>query len=240
LQYKNQVLEEMDLDGLLARRPQIALVGELAHANAPGSRHPKRYLDVEELLNAGIDVYATLNIQHIESVNDVVAPFTALSVETKRTLRLSDEQRDCLAETLRLAQSLGGEAITVPGGARIADDVLAFARANNVTQIVIGKSARSRWFEIVNGSVVHHLVRRSGNISVHVIAGDDISGEPLPGKTVHTAERPAPFRPNEYVIALLAVGAALGIGKLIMPWIGLESVDLVFLTAIVALAVRFS
>ena len=63
----------MDLDALLARRPQLVLVDELAHTNAPGSRHPKRYLDVEELLAAGIDVYTTLNIQHVESLNDVVA-----------------------------------------------------------------------------------------------------------------------------------------------------------------------
>src|SRR5471032_1836800 len=71
--YKDQTIEEMDLDALIARHPQIALVDELAHTNAPGSRHPKRYLDVEELLAAGIDVYTTLNIQHVESLNDLVA-----------------------------------------------------------------------------------------------------------------------------------------------------------------------
>src|SRR6201992_1445824 len=74
LDYKEQVLAEMDLDALIARHPQIALVDELAHTNAPGSRHPKRYLDVEELLSRGIDVYTAVNIQHIESLNDVVAP----------------------------------------------------------------------------------------------------------------------------------------------------------------------
>ena len=70
----------MDLDAIIARRPQIALVDELAHTNAPGSRHPKRYLDVEELLNRGIDVYTTVNIQHIESLNDVVAQITHVRV----------------------------------------------------------------------------------------------------------------------------------------------------------------
>ena len=70
----------MDLDGIIARRPQIVLVDELAHTNAPGSRHPKRYLDVEELLNHGIDVYTTVNIQHIESLNDVVAQITHVRV----------------------------------------------------------------------------------------------------------------------------------------------------------------
>ena len=76
IEYKGRSLDEMDLDALIARRPQIALVDELAHTNAPGSRHPKRYLDVEELLNRGINVYTTLNIQHIESLNDVVAQIT--------------------------------------------------------------------------------------------------------------------------------------------------------------------
>ena len=80
VEYRGRELEEMDLDGLLARHPQLALIDELAHTNAPGSRHPKRYMDVEELLAAGIDVYATLNIQHVESLNDVVARITRIRV----------------------------------------------------------------------------------------------------------------------------------------------------------------
>ena len=80
VEYKGQALDEMDLDAILARKPQIVLVDELAHTNAPGSRHPKRYLDVEELLNNGIDVYTTVNIQHIESLNDVVAQITHVRV----------------------------------------------------------------------------------------------------------------------------------------------------------------
>ncbi|MBV9217886.1 MAG: two-component sensor histidine kinase, partial [Methylobacteriaceae bacterium] len=80
LDYRGQVIEEMDLDAVIARHPQIALVDELAHTNAPGSRHPKRYLDVEELLSRGIDVYTAVNIQHIESLNDVVAQITHVRV----------------------------------------------------------------------------------------------------------------------------------------------------------------
>src|SRR5258708_34940202 len=80
IEYKGRWLEEMDLDGIIARRPQIVLVDELAHTNAPGSRHPKRYLDVEELLSRGIHVYTTVNIQHIESLNDVVAQITHVRV----------------------------------------------------------------------------------------------------------------------------------------------------------------
>lgn len=78
--YKGHVLEEMDIDAILARQPALVLVDELAHSNAPGSRHPKRYLDVEELLDRGIDVYTTLNIQHVESLNDVVAQITRIRV----------------------------------------------------------------------------------------------------------------------------------------------------------------
>src|ERR1700720_3894215 len=307
LEYRDQILEEMDIDALIARHPKIALVDELAHTNAPGSRHPKRYLDVEELLSHGIDVYTAVNIQHIESLNDVVAqithvrvretvpdkvfdradaielidltpddliqrlkegkvyvpkqaeralehyfspgnltalrelalrrtaervdeqllthmqanaiagpwaagerilvclnedprsaglvrytkrladrlhaPWTAISIETRRTLQLSDEQRDRLADTLRLGRGPGGGGLSVPGSMRsIADEMVGFAHANNVTQIVVGKSARSRWFEILHGSVVHELVRKSGNISVHVIAGDELAREPIPKK----------------------------------------------------------
>jgi two-component system sensor histidine kinase KdpD len=364
LDYRGQALEEMDLDAIIARHPQIVLVDELAHTNAPGSRHPKRYLDVEELLNHGIDVYSTVNIQHIESLNDVVAqithvrvretvpdtvfdradaielvdltpddliqrlkegkvyvpkqaeralehyfspgnltalrelalrrtaervdeqllthmqahaipgpwpagerilvcvsedpraaglvryakrladrlhgPWIALYVESRRSLQLGEEERDRIADTLRLAQALGGEAVTIPSAGRhIADDVIGYAQANNVTQIVIGKSARTRWFEIVHGSVVHDLVRRSGNISVHVIAGEELIGEPIPKKTIRTAEEAPSLDIRSYGFALLAVAVALGIGELIQWSIGIENVDLVFLTAVVAVAVRF-
>lgn len=79
--YRGQVLHEMDLDALLARKPQLALIDEFAHTNAPGARHPKRWQDVFEVLDAGIDVTTTLNIQHIESLNDVVASITGVRVQ---------------------------------------------------------------------------------------------------------------------------------------------------------------
>src|ERR1700681_3080319 len=314
IEYRGQTLQEMDLDAILARRPQIVLVDELAHTNAEGSRHPKRYLDVEELMSRGIDIYTTVNIQHIESLNDVVAQithvrvretvpdavfdradavelvdltpddliqrlkegkvyvpkqaeralehffspanlpalrelalrrtaervdeqllthmqaraipgpwaagermlvcvsedppaaglvryakrlsdrlhgqWTALYIESQRALQLSDEDRDRIADTLRLAESLGGEAITIPSAdRRIADDVIGYAKSYNFTQIITGKSSRSRLFEILHGSVVHDLVRRSGNISVHVIAGDQLPGGPIPKKTVDTSDQ---------------------------------------------------
>jgi two-component system sensor histidine kinase KdpD len=364
IDYKGQWLEEMDLDAIIARRPQIVLVDELAHTNAAGSRHPKRYLDVEELLAHGIHVYTTVNIQHIESLNDVVAQithvrvretvpdsvfdradavelvdltpddliqrlkegkvyvpkqaeralehffspanltalrelalrrtadrvdeqlltqmqaraipgpwaagerilvcvsedprgaglvryakrladrlhasFTAIAVETRRSLQLTEEERDRIADTLRLAERLGGEAITVPAiSHHIADDIISFAQANNVTQIVIGKSTRTRWFEILHGSVVHDLVRRSGNISVHVIAGDELAADPVPKKTVRTAAEAASLDMRSYVFALLAVAIALGVGEVMQTLVGIENVDLAFLTAVVVIAVRF-
>jgi two-component system sensor histidine kinase KdpD len=80
LPYRGRVLEEFDLDAALARRPKILLLDELAHTNAPGSRHAKRWQDVLELLEAGIEVYTTLNVQHVESLNDVVAQITHVQV----------------------------------------------------------------------------------------------------------------------------------------------------------------
>jgi two-component system, OmpR family, sensor histidine kinase KdpD len=364
LLYKGQWLDEMDIDAIIARHPQIVLVDELAHTNVEGSRHPKRYLDVEELMSYGIDVYTTVNIQHIESLNDVVAqithvrvretvpdavfdradavelvdltpddliarlkegkvyvprqaeralehffspanltalrelalrrtaervdeqllnemqahaiqgpwpagerilvcisedprcaslvryakrladrlhgPWTALYVQGRRSVQLSEEERDRVADTLRLAEALGGEAITLPASDHhIADDVISYSQANNVTQIVIGKSARTRWFEILHGSVVHDLVRRSGNISVHVIAGDAAPGQAIPKKSVRPAERDEIFDPRPYLAAVLAVVVALGMGGLIWRWVGRVNIDLVFLTAVVAVAVRF-
>src|SRR5487761_2670268 len=339
VEYRGQWLEELDLDGIIARHPQIAIVDELAHTNAPGSRHPKRYQDVLELLEHGIDVYSAINIQHIESLNDVVAQITHVRVretvpdsvldradeielidltpddliqrlkegkvyvprQAERALEhyfspgnltalrelalrrtaervdeqllthmqanaiagpwaagerilvcLSEDPRSAglvrytkrlagrLADTLRLAEALGGEAITIPGvGRRIADDLISFAQANNVTQIIIGKSTRSWWFELMRGSVVHDLVRRAGHIGVNVVAGEELAADPVPRKTVRAAERPEPFDPRPYLMALLIVVIGLGAGELIQPIFGIENVDLVFLTAVVGVAVRY-
>ena len=166
--------------------------------------------------------------------------WTALYVDTKRSLQLSEEERDRIADTLRLAQALGGEPVSIPGGdRRIADDVVGFAQANNVTQIVIGKSTRSPWFELLHGSVVLDLLRCCGNISVHVIAGEDLDKESIPRKTVRTADRPEPFDAWPYGFALLAVAVATSVSALLWPWIGTENTDLVYLTAVVGVAVRF-
>jgi two-component system, OmpR family, sensor histidine kinase KdpD len=94
IDYRGASLEEFDLDAALARHPALILVDELAHSNAPGSRHPKRWQDVEELLAAGIDVYTTVNVQHIESLNDVVAQITGVLVRETvpdRVIEQADE-----------------------------------------------------------------------------------------------------------------------------------------------------
>jgi two-component system sensor histidine kinase KdpD len=91
VEYHGVTLPEMDVDAVLKRHPSLALVDEFAHTNAPGSRHPKRYQDVEELLDAGIDIYTTLNIQHLESLNDVVAQVTGVIVRETLPDRVIDE-----------------------------------------------------------------------------------------------------------------------------------------------------
>ena len=110
MEYRGHSFREMDLDGLLKRRPQLALVDELAHTNVPGARHVKRWQDVEELLAAGIDVYTTLNIQHLESLNDVVERISGIKVRetlpdsvlsTANEIELIDLPPDDLIKRLR-------------------------------------------------------------------------------------------------------------------------------------------
>jgi len=91
ISHRGRVLKEFDLDGALARRPALVLVDELAHSNVAGSRHPKRWQDVEELLAAGIDVYSTVNVQHLETLNDVVSGITGIRVWETIPERIFDE-----------------------------------------------------------------------------------------------------------------------------------------------------
>ncbi len=110
IEYHNHTLKEFDLDAALARHPQLILVDELAHSNAPGARHLKRWQDVQELLDAGIDVYTTVNVQHLESLNDVVGQITGIRVfETRprpraRWRRRSDARRPAARGTARTAE----------------------------------------------------------------------------------------------------------------------------------------
>jgi len=335
------------------------LVDEFAHTNVPGSRHPKRYLDVEELLAAGIDVYTTVNIQHLESLNDAVAQITsirvretipdrllddaaeielvdlspeellqrlregkvyvpdqaqraiqrffrlgnltalrelalrrtaecvdgrmqtymqahaipgpwpacerimvcvspsplsprlvrvarrmadrrhaewmAVYVETPRHHRLSNSERDRVAQTLRLAEQLGGEAVTIPGH-NMAEDLIRYAQSRNVTEVIIGKSRRSRWSEIWRSSVVHDLIRKSGDIDVYVISGEDAPAQ----RTQRRMTRRAPLRHlNAYLGSALAVVLAGLIAKLIESFLPLPNLSIVFLTAVLFSAVTW-
>src|SRR3954468_21589354 len=110
LHYRGVDVDEFNLDAALKRRPQVLLVDELAHTNADGSRHPKRWQDVEELLDAGIDVFTTMNVQHVESLNDVIAKVTGVRVretvpdsllERAHEIKLVDLPPDDLLERLR-------------------------------------------------------------------------------------------------------------------------------------------
>lgn len=135
-EYRGITLAEMDLDGLLAARPRVVLVDELAHSNAPGSRHSKRWQDVLELLEAGIDVYTTVNIQHLESLNDQVRAITGIQVRETVPDWILQEADDILLIDLpprELLERLREGKVYVPDQARAAID--AFFTQTNLTAL---------------------------------------------------------------------------------------------------------
>ena len=134
--YHGVSLPEMDVDAILALHPALVLVDEFAHTNAPGSRHPKRYQDVEELLDAGIDVYTTLNIQHLESLNDVVAQVTGVMVRETVPDRVIDEASEIEVIDLppdELLQRLKEGKVYIPDQAARA--IEKFFRKGNLTAL---------------------------------------------------------------------------------------------------------
>jgi two-component system sensor histidine kinase KdpD len=123
--YRGSEFAEMDLDAVLARRPAVALVDELAHTNIPGGRHAKRWQDVNELLASGIDVITTVNIQHLESLNDVVHKITGIvqrETVPDTVVRAADqiELVDMTPEALRRRSSRPGRCCRVPSAAAAA------------------------------------------------------------------------------------------------------------------------
>ncbi len=319
IEYRGIKVKEFDLDAVLARHPQLVLVDELAHTNAPTSRHPKRYQDVEELLDAGIDVFTTLNVQHLESVNDAVeqisgirvretipdsvldeaneikivdlppkelilrfregkvyvpdrvgialenffnegnlialremtlrraaehvdeqmmaymqtqsiegpwpagekllvcignsqalndrvvrtgrrladeikAKWAVIYVETPAHSRLSRKARQEAMKGMEFASSLGAETVT-SFGISIAEEVVRYAKKNNVTRIIIGHPVHTRWREQVFGSVADQIVRISGAIDIIIISS-------LKPNEVDEGEREEPrksiFKRNPY------------------------------------------
>ena len=143
-------------------------------------------------------------------------------------------RRDRVAQTLRLAERLGATAVTLPGR-DIADDLLDYARANNITQIIIGKSRRTRWFELLHGSVVDALVRRSGNIGIQVLAAETVESEL--GSRLGSAQRP-PFSPEPYFIATTLVVLATAIGYTFDRQIDLPNISMIFIPVVLFSAIR--
>ena len=136
VEHRGHLLDELDLDALLARRPQLALVDELAHRNAPGSRHERRWQDVVELLDAGIDVHTTVNIQHLESLNDVVHRITGVRVSETVPDAVFDRLRDVVLVDLpprELIQRLRDGKVYVPDQA--AQALQAFFSPGNLTAL---------------------------------------------------------------------------------------------------------
>jgi two-component system sensor histidine kinase KdpD len=357
VEYRGVTLEEMDLDAVLGRRPQLALVDELAHTNAPGSRHTKRCQDVDELLAAGIDVYTTLNIQHVESFKDVVAQITGvtvhetvpdrtleeadeidlvdlppdeliqrlhegkvyvpeqatravekffrpgnlnalreialryvagrvdrqmrtymgahaipgpwpagervlvcidadplgerlvrtgrrlaagldaewivLHVETAEEGALSDAAHERIARTLRLAEELGARTVTLPGTSA-AEEIIRYARAQNVTKIVVGVSHHPHWVQLIHGSVVDRVIRASGAMDVYVISGPTETRRPSEAEGGRRLPSHAPYLYSAGVVGLVTIASALVRGVLAPT-----NLTMLYLLAVVIIALQW-
>jgi two-component system sensor histidine kinase KdpD len=357
--WQGRTLGEMDIDAVLTRAPALVLVDELAHSNAPGSRHPKRYQDVEELLAAGIHVYSTINVQHIESLNDVVAsftkvrvretvpdhvlenaeievvdippdelierlkegkvyipdeasralghffsksnlsalrelalrraaqavdaqmldyvrahalagsfaagervivavseqahapgliraakrmadalraPWTALHIETPRSATLGEAERRQLAQAMALAARLGAASATIPAQ-NVVDGLLSYAKEARATQIVVGKSSRSWWFELRHGSVVDRLVRNLTDAAVHVLPAD-ASAAPAPARG-RQAPSAGHEKPADYLLALLMVAGVTGFGLALGAVLDIDNIALLYLLPVMMAASRY-
>ncbi|TGE38198.1 sensor histidine kinase KdpD [Desulfosporosinus fructosivorans] len=352
---------EMDLDAVLTRHPQLVLIDELAHTNAEGSRHKKRYKDVKELLSAGIHVYTTLNIQDLETLNDIVTQITGVTVretvpdqvlETASQIQLidippeeliqrlkdgkvyvpnrekedfkkfyrpgninalrelalrytaqrvdrqlesyrrahgidgqwptgerilvcisaspfsaqliriakrmtekvqgelfavhvetlrrfpSESEKDSMANNLRLAEELGAEIIGLTGNS-IAEAILELAKKRNISQIIIGKPEHTRFWEIIHGSVVDKVIRRSQGISIHVIPGCQQESKALEiqlGKKeeeVRTkTQRCSLTEVIPYLASSLMVVVMTLVFALVNPFLGLVNISLTYLLPI--------
>jgi two-component system sensor histidine kinase KdpD len=358
IDYQGRKIEEFDLDGALRRRPKLIIVDELAHTNAPDSRHPKRWQDVEELLDAGIDVWTALNVQHLESLADVVSRVTGVVVretvpdvalrdaddivlvdvtaedlirrlkegkvylpetaklaqqkfftlrnltalrelalrrtaarvddqvveqlrqnaiqgpwETERLLvcvgpdkrspdvvraaarlatglnaewvavtveRAQDEAGTLAAradETLALARSLGAEIVRLQGR-DVAGEILAHARRENCTLILVGRSPRRLWRRLVGDDLSQALLERAEVVDVQVVTGKS-GADRSSGWRRRWASRLAPGELGGLIAAAASVGAAVVAGEGLNQWASLPNLSMIFLVAVIVCAVRF-
>lgn len=182
IDYKSRALMEFDLDGAIARRPELLLVDEYAHSNVPGSRHPKRWQDVEEILAAGIDVWTTLNVQHLESLSDVVLRITGVrqreTVPDGALSRADDiELVDITPEELR--KRLAEGKVYVPETARLASEN--FFKIENLT--ALREMAMRRAAQTVDDQLVATLREKgvqgpwaAGERILVLVGGDGMAG----------------------------------------------------------------
>ncbi|MDR3514763.1 MAG: sensor histidine kinase KdpD [Azospirillaceae bacterium] len=195
IEYRGLPLQEMDLDAILKRKPKLVLVDELAHTNIPGSRHPKRYQDVEELLDAGIDVYSTLNIQHLESLNDVVARIA--NVRVRETIPDSVLQKAAEIEVIDLApqellQRLNEGKVYVPEQARRA--MHHFFSPGNLTALreLALRHAAERVDEQMLSYMRTHAIQGPWPTRERIMVC--VGGDPAAARLVRTAKRTAERR----------------------------------------------
>ncbi|HMI86932.1 MAG TPA: sensor histidine kinase KdpD [Polyangiaceae bacterium] len=356
--YQATTIEEFDLDGALARKPTLLLIDELAHTNAEGARHAKRWQDVEELLEANIDVYTTLNVQHVESLNDVIAQITgvvvretvpdavidgaeeiklvdlppdallerlregkvylpaqaeralenffrkgnlialreltlrrtaehvdadmqawrrehaientwaasdrllvcigaspysanllragrrmasglrarwfAVNVETPATLRFGPADRARISQNLRLAEQLGADTVTLTGR-KPAEEILRFAREQNVTKIVVGKPRMVRLRDRLGNSFMDELILGSGDIDIYATVGQPEKVEPA----TNARPRPQRYGVGAYLAAVSAVTFATIAAYAAFGRHELADVVMLYLLAIVGVSMRF-
>ncbi len=192
VEYRGITIPEMDLDAIIEFHPQLVLADESAHTNAPGSRHPKRYQDIEEILDAGIDVYTTLNIQHVESLNDVIAQITGIQVRETIPDRVIDEANEIELVDLappELLQRLREGKVYVPDMAARA--IEQFFNEGNL--YALRELALRRAAERVDGQMLKWMQTRA--ISGPWAAGESmlvcVGPGPLSERLIRTARRQA-------------------------------------------------
>jgi two-component system sensor histidine kinase KdpD len=163
---------------------------------------------------------------------DLHAKWIAVYVQIPRHLRLPQAERDRLVQTLRLAEQLGAETITLTGE-RVAQELLSYARTRNATKIIVGKPVRSLWKEWIFGSVVSELVHQSGDIDIYVITGEAGEGQPLIRRTLKRTSRPL-----EYVYALTGVSLATAVAWAMAPYFGSANLIMMYLIAVIIIAIQ--